>query len=312
MPAIEYRVPADSPPQRLDVFLARVLPNGSRQRAQTLIASDAVRVNGRRRTKGSLVATGDVVRVEGDAAASPAALPDNPDLRVPILYEDPDILVVDKPAGMPSHALRLDERTTLANFLVTHFPDLRTVGPKPGEVGLVHRLDTDTSGLLLVARNEAAYSSLRGQFAQRAITKEYVAVVGGDLSQAGEIHFPIAHDPRNPRRMRACVSADEAHARRARPALTRYRPLQRGDHATLVAVEIPTGVMHQIRVHLATIGHPIVGDDRYGGAPAVRQLLHARRITFAHPRTGRRVNVESPAPRDIEDYLAEHVRRRPK
>ena len=297
----DYIVPAGSPPQRLDVFLVHASSRGSRDRVRELIAADAVRVNGRRRPKGTLLQPGDVVRVrEPDAVGQLAA---NAALQVSVLHEDADTIVVEKPAGMPSHALRADETDTLANFLLARYPELRAVGRDSREPGLVHRLDTNTSGALLVARTDAAYAALREQFTRRAVVKEYVAIVDGDVAEAGEIRTPLAHDRRDPRRMLACRSEDEASARRARPAVTRYRPMERFGSQTLMGIEIPTGVRHQIRVHFAEIGHPIVGDQLYGGSDAARQLLHAQRITFEHPGSGKRLTVESPLPADLVAYL---------
>ncbi|HUI26276.1 MAG TPA: RluA family pseudouridine synthase [Candidatus Kryptonia bacterium] len=297
----DYIVPAGSPPQRLDVFLTHAFPRGSRQRVRALIEADAVRVNGRRRPKGAMLQAGDVVRVTADSA--PARLAANDSLRVAVLHEDADVIVVDKPAGMPSHAVRPDDNNTVANFLLARYPELRAVGSDPREPGLVHRLDTGTSGVLVVAHRDPAYAALRQQFAARTVIKEYVAMVSGDVTAAGEVRMPLAHDRRNPRRMRACRSDDEAAARRARPATTRYRPIERFGSETLLAIEIPTGVTHQIRVHLAEIGHPIVGDRLYGSRDPVRQLLHARRITFTHPRSGERLTIESPLPTDLQAHL---------
>jgi 23S rRNA pseudouridine1911/1915/1917 synthase len=296
---IELIVPPDVGPQRLDVFLARRLPGASRDRVRDLIASGGVRVNGRRLPKGAPLRAGDVVRVADWSDPASAALTPIAALAIPILYEDADVLALNKPAGMPSHALRADETNTVANFLLARFPELRelarAVGKDDREPGLVHRLDTDTSGVLLVARTPPAYQDLRRQFAQRLVRKEYVALVDGIVAAPGVIDTSIAHDRRHRHRMQSSRS-------RGRPALTRYRPLRALRTRTLLAVEIPTGVMHQIRVHLALVGHPVAGDRVYGGSPAPRHLLHAERITFAHPTDGRMVRVQSPLP---PDFVAE-------
>jgi len=292
-------VPAGSAPERLDIFVARHLQGTSRQRAVKLIAEGAVRLNGRRRPKGALVQAGDVVNLAYDASKK-TALQANPDLDIPVLYADDVVVAVDKPAGRPSHALRPHERETVANFLLARFPEMRSIGNTEGEAGLVHRLDTGTSGVLLAARTSDAYAKLRRQFSAAEILKEYLALVVGDVAKPGEIRIPLAHDRRHPGRMRLCPDAVSARTLRARPAVTRYRPLQRTGTLTLVAVEIPTGVTHQIRAHLASMNHPIVGDTLYGGSAAPRPMLHATRITFRHPSTGRRLRVESPLPTDVK------------
>jgi 23S rRNA pseudouridine1911/1915/1917 synthase len=240
-----------------------------------------------------------------------AALRPNPVLAVPVLYEDGALVAIDKPPGMPSHALRAHESDTAANFLLAHDAKLATVGKSPLEPGIVHRLDTDTSGVLLAARTAAAYHALRRQFSSHQVTKEYFAVVHGDVASAGEVRTPIGRDGRDRRRMRVCATAGRASA--ARPALTSYRPVERFGTHTLLAVKIRTGVMHQIRVHLASIGHPVAGDRLYGphavpGEPA-RHMLHASRLGFTHPVTGRSLRVSSPLPADFAEFL-ETLRRR--
>jgi 23S rRNA pseudouridine1911/1915/1917 synthase len=296
-----YIVPARSAPQRLDVFLSRTLPHGSRRTAQLAVAAGAVRVNERRARKGATVTSGDRVDIADDWLA-PRVLRPNPQLVVPVLYEDAAVLALDKPAGMPSHALHTDETETIANFLLARYPDVATVGKRSLEPGIVHRLDTDTSGVLLVARTAAAYDHLRRQFTERRVLKEYRAVVHGDASRPGEIATPIAHT-RGHTRMRVCRATDAG----GRPALTRYQPLERYGSYTLLAVEISTGVMHQIRVHLASIGHPVAGDRRYGPEVVtdtpLRHLLHACRLGFTHPESGQHIEVSSPLPADFTAYL---------
>jgi 23S rRNA pseudouridine1911/1915/1917 synthase len=287
---------------RLDVFLARHVPGCSRRSAQQAIAAGAVRVNGRRARKGQMVAGNDVVEVR-DNFPAPRVIQANPQLVIPVLYEDTAVIALDKPAGMPSHALRTDETATVANFLLAYHPELIAVG-KPGEAGVVHRLDTDTSGVLLAARTQDAYDDLRQQFASHHVRKEYLAVVAGDVSAAGVVRAPIAHSRHNRRKMRVSSPVNPD----ARAALTHYRPLERWRDATLLAVHIPTGVMHQIRVHLASIGHPVLGDRLYGmpaaaQLPAKRHMLHASGLGFTHPETGQAVSVSSPLPDDFREVL---------
>jgi 23S rRNA pseudouridine1911/1915/1917 synthase len=308
----DFLVPADHSPERLDAFVVRSLSGSSRRHVRELIGRGAVRVNSRIRPKGTLVRAGDVVRIDESSHVAPTAVAANPNLPVSVLYEDDDVIVVDKPAGLPAHTLRGDETGTIVNFLVARYPELQNIGRDKREPGLVHRLDTDTSGVLLAARTKTAYDALRRQFSEQTVVKEYVALAMGDVPEDGEIRGPIAHDRRHRRRMRVCASAQEAMARHARTALTRYRVLRRFADATLLSVEIPTGVMHQIRAHLASVGHPIVGDKLYGGKGNMRQLLHAHRISFTQPRSGDRIQVESPWPPDLLAQLEKRRRGEPR
>jgi len=260
-------------------------------------------VNGRRARKGDLVNTDDLVQVPEELFA-PCVLQPNPELQIPILFEDAALIAVDKPAGMPSQALRARETGTVANYLLAHDPAMAAAGTTDREAGIVHRLDTDTSGVLLAARTADAYRSLRHQFSRHEVIKEYLALVEGDLPAPGVVRTPMMHDPRNPRRMIA--SAAFGQDRHVRDAVTYFRPLERFRHTTLLLVQIPTGVMHQIRVHLASAGHPVIGDRLYGrpAAHATRQLLHASRLSFTHPDTGHPVEIRSPAPADLTAALA--------
>ena len=299
-----FTVPPGSNPVRVDVFLARHVPGGARRRAQRALQAGAVRVNGRRVRKSRTVAGGDVVEV-ADEICDAVPLQPNPELAIAVLYVDDDLLALDKPAGLPSHALRSDETQTAANFLLARYPELVGVGKRALEPGLVHRLDTDTSGVLLVARTPEAYRALRQQFTAHAVMKEYLALVEGDITTSGEVRVPIAHDRHNRRKMRVWLRPPGPHVR-ARAAITSYRPLELLPGATLLQVRIATGVMHQIRVHLASIGHPILGDRIYNRTPGgslPRHLLHACRITFRHPRTGERVEISSPLPPDFTSCL---------
>ena len=307
---------------RLDRFLAQHLPGGSRQRARELIVARAVRVNGQRASKALTVHPGDTIHIAAEWAERirESAVPSpQPSLDVAILYEDEAVVALDKPAGMPSTALRSSDRGTVANFLVGRTPDAVRFGGRPLEGGLAHRLDTDTSGVLLAARSAPALHDLRSQFRTRGIEKTYLALVVGDISTAGTISDPIAHAPRHPRRMIACPTATDARKLKARTAITFHRPLERFGAVTLLEVRMRTGVRHQIRVHLASIGHPLVGDSLYGQrtadpTQAGRMYLHAATVSFRHPLSRQRIIVTAPRPLDFRAKIAElrvASRRRP-
>ena len=297
----EREVPADAAPDRLDRAVAKLF-GVSRGRAMEWIAEGRVRIGGKRAPKGSPVQPGARISV---ALPPPDRPVPEPDLPIRIVHADAYLVVADKPAGMPSHPLKPGEKGTAANALVGRFPELAAVGPSPREGGLVHRLDTDTSGLLLSARTDAAHAMLRAQFSARTVEKGYLALVAGEIHAGGEIALPLLHDPRDPRRMQAASDPEYAAEHGARAAVTRFLPLERKGGFTLLEVEIPTGVMHQIRAHLAFIGHPLAGDALYGGpeVPGLsRHFLHAARLAFAHP-DGSRVRYQSPLPKDLDDAL---------
>ena len=292
----ERSVPADALVERLDKAVAKLF-SVSRGRAMEWIAEGRVRIDGRRAPKGAPVQPGARICVERPPPDQPAP---EPLLPIRIVHADAHLIVADKPAGMPSHPLKPGERGTAANALVGRFPELAQVGPAAREGGLVHRLDADTSGLLLAARTEAAHAMLRAQFTARSVEKGYLALVTGEIHAGGEIALPLLHDPRDPRKMQAASDAQFAEA-----AVTRFAPVERRGGFTLLEVEIPTGVMHQIRAHLAFIGHPLAGDALYGGPdlPGLsRHFLHASRLAFAHP-DGSRVRYESELPPDLVSPL---------
>ena len=297
----ERTVPGAAPPDRLDRALARLF-GVSRGRAMEWIAEDRVRVDGRRAPKGAQVGPGARVSVRRPPPEAPVP---QPELLLRIVHADAHVVVADKPAGMPSHPLKPGETGTAANALVGRFPELASVGPARREGGLVHRLDSDTSGLLLAARTDAAHALLRAQFAGRTIEKGYLALVAGELHAGGEIDVPLAHDPHDSRKVRAASDPEWAEAHGARPAATRFVPVVRRGGFTLLDVEIATGVLHQIRAHLAFIGHPLAGDALYGG-PALpglsRHFLHANRLAFAHP-DGGRPRFDSPLPGDLSSAM---------
>ncbi len=293
-----------APGARIDRYLSDQLQI-SRARLKRLFESGLVRIDGRRVPKGAPVHQG--ARIEIDLPDAPGAPCPEPELPLAILYEDSAMLAIDKPPGLPVHPLGAGECSTLAGALIARFPECAQASPEaPLECGIAHRLDIETSGVILAARTPEAYRALRARFAERQVDKHYAALVGGLPADRGEIALPIAHHPTDARRMVACADEGGLAQLKAREALTRYA-IERwlGDFA-LLDVEIPTGVRHQIRVHLAAIGAPIAGDQLYGG-PAIegldRHFLHARRVGLRHPVTGARTDIEAPLPEDLAQIL---------
>jgi len=292
-------LPSDASPTRLDKLLCEQLPGCSRRLAKELIAAGHVRIDGRRTRKGQEILPGAIVDVDSEYDEH-AQLQPNEKLSVAILYEDADVVAVDKPAGMPTHAVRASETETVANFLLARYPEVAELGGAL-EPGLVHRLDNDTSGVLLAARTTAAHADLRRQFAAHLVVKKYLALVRGEVARAATIDAPIEHVRGKGRRMRMAAPGN------GREAVTHILPLRRFTSHTLLEIEMRTGVRHQVRVHLAAIGHPIEGDsvyDRPTEEAIGRHLLHASSIEFVHPQSGEKVIVRSELPEDFRARLA--------
>ncbi len=257
----------------------------SRAKVKRAIDAGEVRVNGRRRPKGALVAKGDRITLEGAAADSDdSALPD-PDAPLAVKFESSSVVVVDKPAGQPTAPLRPGETGTLANALLARYPELAGVGYSAREPGILHRLDTDTSGLVVVARSADAFETLKGALKDGRITKHYLLVCESDgLADHGTIAFPLASHPKDQRRVLACVHPRDVMRNAPRPASTAFRVQKRGPKWALVEVEVSRALRHQIRAHFAAIDHPLVGDALYGGVAVeglARHALHASRVAFA-------------------------------
>jgi 23S rRNA pseudouridine1911/1915/1917 synthase len=289
---LSLRVVAEQSGQRLDQVIAA--PIGSRAQAAALIEAGAVTVDGRLVRKRHAVTAGETVVVTTPATVLSA--PEADPAPFTVLHEDADLLVVDKPAGVVVHPARGHWTGTLAQALAGRAAG----GEDPGRAGIVHRLDRDTSGLLVVARSEIAHRELKGQLGRRELHREYVALVdGAPQARTGTIEAPIGRDRRNRTRM----SLDSDDPREARTHFTLQR---RVGAASLLEVVLDTGRTHQIRVHLGAIGLPVAGDPVYGTAGAYglqRQFLHAARLSFVHPVTGEAIDVRSALPEDLAAAL---------
>ncbi|HTZ89315.1 MAG TPA: RluA family pseudouridine synthase [Alloacidobacterium sp.] len=324
MPEIAtYLVSPEAAGQRLDAWLAAQLEGVSRSRVQLLLSEQKILVEGRTAKASLKLRGGEVVEVLGEPAPAPLramaeAIP------LDIIYEDDDLSVVNKPAGMMVHAGSgatddARNRGTLVNALLHHYRQLSSTG---GELrpGIVHRLDKQTSGLIIVARNDAAHLKLAEMFSRRQMRKTYIALVHGALKQdAGTINAAISRDAVRRTRMTT------RRATGGRMAISHYEVVRRIDSGfgkfTLARVRIETGRTHQIRVHMASIGHPVVGDTLYGAPARIavpqkgkstteaesmsldRNFLHAAELAFAHPRTGKLLELSAPLPLELEDIL---------
>lgn len=307
---LSFQIAPEDAAVRLDTFLAARIEGWSRARLQRLIEAEEVLVNGKPAKPSYKLREHDELEVELAAPASASFAPEP--IPIDIIYEDETLVVVNKPAGLVVHPAAGIHSGTLANALAYHFQQLPDsgAGVRPG---IVHRLDRDTSGLLVVAKTEAALENLSDQFRDRTVFKSYVALVHGRMPEAsGRIDQPVARDPSNRTRM--------AVVRGGRSALSLYRVRQRFDRFTLLDVELKTGRTHQIRVHLAWLKHPVVADETYGAGrdntiqdaklrAHVRNLgrhfLHAEKLAFTHPQTHERTEFSSPLPAELAALLTE-------
>lgn len=302
---IHITVDAEYDGARLDNFLTALLPDQSRSNIQRLIKEGHVTGGTSMVRSSTTVHTGQTYTI--DIPPPAPSMPQPEELPLRIIYQDPHIVVLDKPAGMVVHPAAGHTGGTLVNALLHHVKDLSGIG---GETrpGIVHRLDRGTSGVMVVAKTDRAHQELSRQFADREVEKEYIALVWGLVQPGRRIDAPIGRDPGQRQKM-------STRARRARHAVTRVTFAKHFKGASLLKVAIATGRTHQIRVHLSTIGHPIVGDVTYGGVHrrtaanlrAVQRLerpfLHSARLAFTHPGDGRRVEFDAPLPPDLQAVL---------
>jgi 23S rRNA pseudouridine1911/1915/1917 synthase len=289
-----------------------VLSGQSRSQLQKLIKESLIKVDGKPAKANLQLKSGTAVEIDLPEPVEATPVPENLDL--PILYQDSDLIVVNKPAGMVVHPAAGHHSGTLVNALLHHVHDLSGIGGEK-RPGIVHRLDRGTSGLMVVAKNDAAHQELARQFHDREVEKDYLALVWGVVQAGRRIEEPIGRDPNNRKRM-------SNRARRSREAVTRIVRVYHVNPAlTLAQIAIHTGRTHQIRVHLSAIGHPVVGDSLYGGVHrrvqadirAVgkldRPFLHAAKLAFKHPSDGRRMEFESPLPADLQTVLDDLIAR---
>jgi 23S rRNA pseudouridine1911/1915/1917 synthase len=297
----EWHIEAEQVGQRLDRSLTMHLEGLSRTQVQQLIADGCILVNGKTSKPGYPLQLHDAIRVlrtlptSGPLDVKPRALP------LDILYEDEYLLIVNKAAGMVVHPAPGHYDDTLVNALLARYPALQA--QREMRPGIVHRLDRDTSGLLIVAKDQQTRAALIEQMKQRSITKRYQALVEGVVAlDKGSIEAPIGRDPRH--RQQMTITATES-----REARTHFRVLERFTRHTLLLLQLETGRTHQIRVHLQAIGHPVVGDPVYGSGrsyasiPLQRQFLHAHQLAFVHPVSGQHMQFEAPLPGDLQKIL---------
>lgn len=300
----ELLVPEASAGTRLDLFVGQAL-GLSRAKLKALFESGGVRVDGRPAKKGVMLRAGQRVSVEvGEQDPRPVA---QPELPLTVLHQDDALVFVDKPANWPSHPLKPAETGCVANALVARYPECIDASEDPREAGLCHRLDVQTSGVLLAARSREAWTQMRQAFTGREVDKVYWALVTGPIADDGEIELPLRH--RGADRVEAAADGIDA-----REALTRFRVLDRQGEYSLVEARILTGVLHQVRAHLASIGAPLVGDAQYDGVPLEgleRFFLHARSLEVTNPSSGSRLLVSAPLPADLVAALERIDMRRP-
>ena len=289
--ARQYDIRVDVNEPRLDHYLAQMDIGLTRSRIRQLIDSGDVLVNGTAAKPAHRLRHGDRVQVSVPPPRPAVAVPQ--DMPIDVVYQDSDMVVIDKPAGLAAHPGPGHPDRTLVNGLLALCPDIQGIG---GEIrpGIVHRLDKDTSGLMIAAKNERAHHNLSQQIKDRQVEKVYLALAEGVPSpESGVIEVPIGRDPR--RRTRMAVTPD------GRDSRTGYRVLERAGRFSLLELELYTGRTHQARVHLAWLGHPFLGDATYGRRSTLlpRHFLHAHRLAFAHPATGEPLRFQSPLPDDL-------------
>jgi 23S rRNA pseudouridine1911/1915/1917 synthase len=304
-------VPASLDGARLDKAVTELVPELSRARVKRAIELGAVRVNGRRMAKGGVVANGDVVLIDVAQVADAPALP-TAGAPLRIVLESSQVVVLDKPAGQPTAPLRPGELGTLVNALLGRYPELIPgtevyIGHSPREPGIIHRLDTETSGAVVVARTADVFETLRFSLKEGRLEKNYLLICAEQgLGDEGTIEFPLTNHPKDQRRVYACIHPRDVMRYDPRPASTRYRVIQRSGTWALVEAKVGKALRHQLRAHFAAIGHPLAGDELYGG-PVIRALgrhaLHASYVAFRGEGAVRAFEATVPLPKDMTTLL---------
>jgi 23S rRNA pseudouridine1911/1915/1917 synthase len=308
----ELVVPTSLAGVRLDKALAQLLPELSRARIKRAIELGAVRVNGRRLAKGGTVGDGDALRIDvAQVADAPAVATPGAPLR--IVFESAELAIADKPAGQPTAPLRPGEIGTLVNAVLGRYPELVPAGPEEfighaaREPGIIHRLDTETSGVVVIARTAAAFATLKTALKDGRLDKRYLLVCSEQgLPDEGSIEFPLANHPKDQRRVYACVHPRDVVRYEPRAAITRYRVVQRAGAWALVEASVEKALRHQIRAHFAAMGHPLAGDELYGGVvirALGRHALHASQVSFAGGDGVMAFDAAAPLPKDMTTLL---------
>jgi 23S rRNA pseudouridine1911/1915/1917 synthase len=308
MPAITHIVTEKHIGKRLDIFIGHYEPHISRSRIQTLIHEGLALVNGRSEKPGYKVKLGENVTLQLPERKVYEVLPEP--IPLSVIYEDSHMIVLNKPPGLVVHPAPGNYTGTLVNALLYHYGSLPSSGPgvlgsERERAGIVHRLDKDTSGVMVVARTQESLRALSAQFKERIVQKRYLALVAGVIKKgSGTIEAGLGRHVKERKKI-------SVHTHKAREAVTLYKVKERYKNSTLVEVEIKTGRTHQIRVHLAHIGHPVLGDSTYGGTRAVksgegmiiRQMLHAESLSLLHPVTGHPMTFTAPPPADMQEVI---------
>ena len=298
MPRKTFRICSSDIDQRLDVFLSGKIRELTRSQLQKMIEENRAKIGGMPKKSSYRLKEADLIEFDFELPREQRISPEN--IPIKILYDDDHLAVIDKPSGMVVHPGAGRIHQTLVSALLYHYPVIRELGPKE-RPGIVHRLDKDTSGVVVVAKSEKAYIELQKQFKQRRVDKWYLGLVWGKVSQEeGIISWAVGRHGKHGERM-------SIKTKKPRSAETLFKVIKRYDEYTLLDIKPVTGRTHQIRVHLAASGHPIVGDTRYGRKKikirCPRLFLHAYRLSFSHPQTGRKVEFSSSLPEDLEKFL---------
>lgn len=284
---------------RLDLFLCSKLKI-SRRKSKYIIENDYVRVNSSKARKNYLLKKGDIIEIE--YVPQNRVVPDD-SLNLPVIFENEYISAIEKPAGIPVQPIKPDEKGTVANFVVKRYPQTMEYGLSPLSPGILNRLDTLASGIILVAKDHRTFSTIREQFQKKEVKKWFYVVVEGRVENKGKIDIPLAHHPQSSRKMIPVISEKISYRGKIYPALTFYYPEKIGKKRTLLQVKIVTGVTHQIRVHMKYIGHPVYGDPLYGKpAEYERMFIHLSKLSLKDP-CGKKVEIVCPPPPEFYEVV---------